>query len=109
MQRGSRQCLPSVLKVRENVSFTFSIVYHDIIVVILVIADTHDTIAGVSMGTRFLACEESDAQPAHKKLLLQRDNQRPTVLTRAFTGKAVRAIVNGMKRFFREIVCMVGR
>ncbi|CAF4404925.1 unnamed protein product, partial [Rotaria magnacalcarata] len=54
--------------------------------------------SGVQMGTRFLTCEESIklVPEAHRKLLLEAKNDinnlRPTVLTRAYTGKPARGI-----------------
>jgi nitronate monooxygenase len=44
------------------------------------------------MGTAFLACEESGASPAHKRLLLEPD--RGTVLTRVFSGRRARGLRN---------------
>ena len=49
------------------------------------------------MGTAFLCCEESGASTAHKEYILgQRD--RPTVLTRAFSGRLARGIENAFIR-----------
>ncbi|MGH7526755.1 MAG: NAD(P)H-dependent flavin oxidoreductase [Gemmatimonadales bacterium] len=53
---------------------------------------------GVQVGTAFLASEESGATPAHKKALVEGD--RSTVLTRAFTGRYARGLVN---RFVRQM------
>lgn len=47
----------------------------------------------VQIGTAFLACEESYASPLHKKKLFSPD-ARYTALTRAFTGRLARGIVN---------------
>jgi nitronate monooxygenase len=48
---------------------------------------------GVQMGTAFLACEESGANPFHRAALL--DGQaKQTALTRGFTGRLARGIKN---------------
>jgi nitronate monooxygenase len=48
---------------------------------------------GVQMGTSFLACEESGANPLHRAALL--DGQaKQTALTRGFTGRLARGIKN---------------
>ena len=48
---------------------------------------------GVQMGTAFLACEESGANPLHRKALFS-DQARHTALTRGFTGRLARGIRN---------------
>ncbi|CAF1474312.1 unnamed protein product [Adineta ricciae] len=54
--------------------------------------------SGVQMGTRFLTCHESKklVPEAHRRLLLEAKRNinevRPTVLTRAYTGKPARGI-----------------
>jgi nitronate monooxygenase len=48
---------------------------------------------GVQMGTAFLACEESGANPLHRKALFS-DQARHTALTRGFTGRLARGIKN---------------
>lgn len=57
---------------------------------------------GVQMGTAFLACSESGAQPAHKKALLNATDEDTvvTVVTRAFSGKPARGLRN---RFTEEM------
>ncbi len=55
---------------------------------------------GVQVGTAFLATGESGAAPAHREALL-RDGERSTALTRTFTGRHARGLVN---RFAREMV-----
>ena len=55
--------------------------------------------AGVQMGSAFLTCTESGAKPAHKKALLEAGD-RPTAVTRAFSGKAARGLNN---RFIEEM------
>ena len=55
--------------------------------------------AGVQIGTAFLACEESGASEAHREALRSTDAQR-TVLTRVFSGRLARGIVN---EFVREM------
>jgi len=47
----------------------------------------------VQIGTAFLACEESNASLAHRDALLSPAARR-TALTRAFTGRLARGIVN---------------
>jgi len=54
---------------------------------------------GVQVGTAFLASEESGATPAHKQALVK-PGDRSTMLTRAFTGRYARGLVN---RFMREM------
>ena len=46
--------------------------------------------AGVSVGTRFLASEESDAHPVYKRAVVEA-GERATAVTRACTGKPSRA------------------
>jgi nitronate monooxygenase len=48
---------------------------------------------GVQMGTVFLACEESGANPLHREALLG-GQARQTALTRGFTGRLARGIKN---------------
>jgi nitronate monooxygenase len=48
---------------------------------------------GVQIGTAFLACEESNAIPAHREALLS-SRSRNTVLTRAYTGRLARGFRN---------------
>ncbi|HEY9015264.1 MAG TPA: nitronate monooxygenase, partial [Gemmatimonadales bacterium] len=48
---------------------------------------------GVQLGTAFLACEESNALPAHKEALFG-PRAKDTILTRAFTGRLARALRN---------------
>lgn len=48
---------------------------------------------GVQMGTAFLACEESGAQPLHRAAILSGKAKR-TALTRGFTGRLARGIQN---------------
>jgi nitronate monooxygenase len=51
------------------------------------------------LGTAFLATEESGAPPAHKALLFS-DRTQATTLTRAFSGRLARGLVN---RWTREL------
>ncbi len=55
--------------------------------------------SGVQMGTAFLLCPESAASPIHREAL-QQAREDGTILTRAFTGRPARAIVN---RFVAEM------
>ncbi|HEU4692217.1 MAG TPA: nitronate monooxygenase [Vicinamibacterales bacterium] len=48
---------------------------------------------GVQIGTAFLACEESNAPPAHRNALLG-PRSGDTVLTRAFSGRLARGLRN---------------
>ena len=54
---------------------------------------------GVQMGTAFLNCEESGALKVHKEAILQ-GKESETVLTRSFSGKQARGIIN---KFIREM------
>ncbi|HEX8631777.1 MAG TPA: nitronate monooxygenase [Catenuloplanes sp.] len=53
--------------------------------------------AGVQVGTGFLATAQSGASPVHKAALTGPD-ARVTVLTRLFSGRAARAIINPLIR-----------
>ena len=53
--------------------------------------------AGVSVGTRFIASEESDAHAAYKQAVVDAD-ERSTHVTRACTGKPSRALRTGFTR-----------
>ncbi len=57
--------------------------------------------SGVQVGSAFLACEESGASPAHRQALLS-PQARYTALTRAFSGRFARGIVNRLMRELRE-------
>jgi nitronate monooxygenase len=48
---------------------------------------------GVQIGTAFLACQESNAPPAHREALLS-SRARDTMLTRAFSGRLARGLRN---------------
>lgn len=49
--------------------------------------------SAVQIGTAFLACDESNALPVHRQLLFS-DAAKYTTLTRAFTGRLGRGLVN---------------
>jgi nitronate monooxygenase len=49
--------------------------------------------AAAQLGTAFLACSESGAAEAHKEILFSKAAER-TALTRAFSGREARGIVN---------------
>jgi nitronate monooxygenase len=49
--------------------------------------------SAAQLGTAFLACHESAASEAHKRALVTRDAER-TTLTRAFSGRPARGVVN---------------
>ncbi len=53
--------------------------------------------AAAQLGTAFMRCPEAATAPAHREALARR--AAPTALTRAFTGRLARGIVN---RFLRE-------
>ena len=55
--------------------------------------------SGAQLGTAFLTCEEAGASDAYKEALL-RAREHETRLTRAFSGRPARGVVN---RFMREI------
>ena len=60
----------------------------------------------VQMGTAFLTCEESGAHPLHKEAIVQA-KQDDTILTKSFSGKYARGIINKfilkMKEHEKEI------
>lgn len=58
--------------------------------------------SGAQLGTTFLACDESGASEAHKRQLGQ-PGARHTLLTRAFSGRLARGIVNRMLRELRPV------
>lgn len=53
--------------------------------------------AAAQLGTAFMLCPEAATTPAHRDVLA--GGEAPTALTRAFTGRSARGIVN---RFLRE-------
>lgn len=56
--------------------------------------------AAAQIGTAFLACEESNAAPAHRAKLFSTDARR-TTLTRAFSGRLARSVHNDFIDAFR--------
>lgn len=54
----------------------------------------------VQIGTAFLACEESNADALHRERLFG-DGDRRTDLTRAFSGRLARGLVNGLMERLR--------
>jgi len=56
---------------------------------------------GVWVGTRFIATPEARATPGYKDALL-RTAEDGTTVTRAFTGKTLRAVRNSYIRYFEE-------
>lgn len=56
--------------------------------------------AGVQLGTAFLACDESGAHPGWKSALAEADT-RGTRLTRVFSGRPARGLVNGFMEAMR--------
>lgn len=59
----------------------------------------------VQMGSAFLVCDESGIHPAYRRALLEADD-RPTRLTRAFSGRYARGLEN---RFMREMAAVEAR
>ena len=55
--------------------------------------------SGVQMGTAFLTCDEAGIPPAYKQAILDA-READTRITRAFSGRAARGIVN---RFMTEV------
>jgi nitronate monooxygenase len=53
--------------------------------------------AGVQIGTSFLACEESGASAAHREAL-HSSAARQTILTRVFSGRMARGMINDFVR-----------
>ena len=51
--------------------------------------------AAAQIGTAFMRCPEAGTAPAHREALA---SERPTALTRAFTGRLARGVVNGFMR-----------
>ncbi len=56
---------------------------------------------GVQIGTAFLACEESGAQPHHREAILS-GKAGHTALTKGFTGRLARGIDNELLRTMNE-------
>lgn len=56
---------------------------------------------GVWIGTRFIATPEARAAPGYKDALL-RTAEDGTAISRAFTGKTLRAVANQTTRYFEE-------
>ena len=56
---------------------------------------------GVWIGTRFIATPEARSAPGYKDALL-RTPEDGTVISRAFTGKTLRAVANETTRYFDE-------
>jgi len=48
---------------------------------------------GAQLGTAFLCCKEAGTRPVHKDYLLNQQN-RKTKLTKAFSGRVARGIIN---------------
>jgi nitronate monooxygenase len=57
--------------------------------------------SAAQLGTRFLACDESAAPEGHKQALVS-EAGRVTELTRAFSGRHARGIVNAFLREARD-------
>jgi NAD(P)H-dependent flavin oxidoreductase YrpB (nitropropane dioxygenase family) len=57
--------------------------------------------AGAQLGTRFIATPEARATPGYKEALM-RAREEDTVVSRAFTGKTLRALRNKTTQYFEE-------
>jgi len=53
------------------------------------------------MGTAFLCCDESGTPPSYRHCLLHKQN-RPTTLTKAFSGRLARGIENAFTRSMQD-------
>jgi len=64
-------------------------------------ADIHAALANgaqaAQMGTAFLCCDESGTSPSYRHYLLQKQD-RPTTLTKAFSGRLARGLENTFTR-----------
>lgn len=54
--------------------------------------------AGVQVGTAYLCCPEASTGPLHRAALLDAEQARHTALTRLFSGRPARGIVNRVMR-----------
>lgn len=57
--------------------------------------------SGVWVGTRFLASQEANAVSGYKEALLAARSDQ-TVITKAYTGRTVRALANDWTRYYEE-------
>ncbi|PAD20618.1 NAD(P)H-dependent flavin oxidoreductase [Terribacillus saccharophilus] len=57
---------------------------------------------GAQLGTAFLTCKESGANPLYKQAILEGQQEDKTTLTKAFSGKAARGIENDFIREMRK-------
>jgi nitronate monooxygenase len=55
----------------------------------------------VQMGTAFLCCDESGTPPSYRHYLLHKQD-RPTTLTKAFSGRLARGLENTFTRTMQE-------
>jgi nitronate monooxygenase len=58
--------------------------------------------AGAQLGTAFMNCPEAGTAPAHRRALAS-DAARVTTITRAFSGRAARAIRNRVVEIFERV------
>ena len=56
-----------------------------------IVKHTNQGATGVQMGTSFVCCDESGADPVHKKYVLE-ERERHTVYTKAFSGRWAQSI-----------------
>lgn len=64
--------------------------------------------AGVQIGTAFLACDESNADPTHRKMLFS-PSAGDTALTRVFSGRLARGIRNRLMTELQQHATQVPR
>ncbi len=57
------------------------------------------------MGTAFLCCDESGTPPSYRHYLLHKQD-RPTTLTKAFSGRQARGLENTFTRAMRDKPCL---
>ena len=58
--------------------------------------------AAVQLGTAFMLCPEAGTHPAHRAVIAS-PSARPTVVTRAFSGRAARGVRNRFTDAFEDI------
>ena len=71
--------------------------------------DIHTALANgaqaVQMGTAFLCCDESGTPPSYRHYLMQKQD-RPTTLTKAFSGRLARGLENTFTRTMQDQVTL---
>jgi nitronate monooxygenase len=68
-------------------------------------ADIHDALSkgaqAAQLGTAFLCCDESGTPPSYRDYLLHKQD-RPTTLTKAFSGRLARGLANTFTRTMQD-------